>query len=106
MSPLKLFRIVAVAEACSWVGLLIGMYFKRIAETTDVGVQVMGPIHGVAFIAYVIATLVVGSEAGWTKRQLALGLLASIPPLATVWFDRWAEKRNLLPAAWARGERV
>lgn len=102
MSPLKLFRIAAVVEACSWAGLLVGMYLKRVAETTDVGVQVMGPIHGVAFIAYVIVALVVSGEAGWTKRQTALALVSSIPPLMTVWFDRWAEKRGLLPASWRK----
>lgn len=102
MSPLKLFRIAAVAEACSWAGLLVGMYLKRVAETTDLGVQIMGPIHGVAFVGYVIVTLVVSGEAGWTRRQLALGLFSSIPPLMTVWFDRWAERRGLLPVAWRR----
>lgn len=102
MSPLKLFRIAAVLEACSWVGLLVGMYLKHVAGTTDVGVQVMGPVHGIAFVSYVIVTLVVSGEAGWSRKQLALGLVSSIPPLMTVWFDRWAERRDLLPAAWRR----
>jgi integral membrane protein len=65
-------------------------------------VQIMGPIHGVAFVAYVIVTLLVASEAGWSRTQVALGLVSSIPPLMTVWFDRWAERRDLLPAAWRR----
>jgi integral membrane protein len=102
VSPRLLFRTVAVLEACSWVGLLIGMYLKRVAETTDVGVQVMGPIHGVAFILYVGVTLVVSREAGWSKGRVVLGLVSSIPPLMTVWFDRWAERRDLLPDAWQR----
>lgn len=106
VSPLKLFRTVAVVEACSWLGLLVGMFLKHVAETTEAGVQIMGPIHGAAFVAYVIVTLVVAGEAGWSKKQLLLGLIASIPPLATVWFDRWAERRALLPAAWSRTEKA
>jgi integral membrane protein len=102
VTPLKLFRITAVAEACSWAGLLVGMFFKHIAQTSEVGVQVMGPIHGVAFLAYVVAALVVGGDAGWSKRLVAVAVLASIPPLATVALERWATRRGIVPAAWGR----
>lgn len=43
MSPralIALFKVVAVAEALSWVGLLFGMYFKYVAATTEVGVRI------------------------------------------------------------------
>jgi integral membrane protein len=106
VSPLKLFRIAAVAEACSWAGLLVGMFLKHIAGTTEVGVQIMGPIHGAAFVAYLIVSLVVSGEAGWSRKQLALALVSSVPPLMTVWFERWAERRDLLPAAWRRADRA
>ena len=102
MTPRKLFRIVAVAEACSWAGLLVGMFFKHVAQTTEVGVQVMGPIHGAAFVAYVVVAIVVATDAGWSKRVTALALLASIPPFATVWFERWAVSRALVTGAWRR----
>lgn len=105
VTPLKLFRIAAIAEACSWAGLLVGMFLKRVVEVSDVGVQIMGPIHGIAFVGYVLAALIVSSEAGWSKKQLVLGLFASIPPLMTIWFERWATKRDLLPAAWKRPAR-
>lgn len=36
------FRILAVAEARSWAALLAGMYFKWIAGTSELGVQVTG----------------------------------------------------------------
>ena len=76
------FRVVAIAEACSWAGLLIGMFFKYVVVFDDLGVKVFGPIHGALFVAYVVVTLV--------------ALVASIPPLATLWFERRAQRRGML----------
>lgn len=106
MSPLKLFRIVAMLEACSWAGLVVSIYLKHVTRTTDLGVHVMGPIHGVAFIAYMVVTLLISQEAGWSTRQRALGLISGVPPLMTVWFDRWAEKHRLIPLAWTGTDRA
>jgi integral membrane protein len=100
MTPLLLFRVVAVAEACSWVGLLVGMFFKWVLQTTEVGVQVFGPIHGALFMAYVAITLVVGLMGRWPLGRLALGLASSVPPLMTLWFDRRAERAGWLPTSW------
>ena len=37
------FRLIAMAEAVSWVGLLVGMYFKYVGTPrTEVGVKVFG----------------------------------------------------------------
>src|SRR3954462_10218719 len=47
------FRIVAVAEALSWIGLLIGMYVKYVPQTTELGVHIFGPLHGGVFLASV-----------------------------------------------------
>jgi hypothetical protein len=42
-----LFRVVAVAEALSWAALLVGMFFKYATDTTELGVKVFGPLHGI-----------------------------------------------------------
>ena len=62
MSPRTLYRGVAVAEAITWAGLLAGMFVKYVPATTEVGVTVFGPLHGIAFIAYCLATVVVGVD--------------------------------------------
>ena len=95
------FRIVAVAEALSWIGLLIGMYLKYVPETTEAGVHVFGPIHGGIFVAYVVVTLVVSRVLRWSTRTTVLALVCSIPPLATVWFERLATRNDKLPGAQA-----
>lgn len=102
------FRLVAIAEAFSWGGLLIAMAFKY-GLGMDTGVTVFGWVHGSIFTAYVVACLVVFSPLRWSFRVLALALIASVPPLATVWFERWALRRGLLeqrdstePTFWGR----
>jgi integral membrane protein len=95
----RLFRACAIAEACSWVGLLIGMLFKYVVVFDDIGVKIFGPIHGVLFVAYVVVAVVAARTLRWDARTLVLALVASIPPLATLWFERWAERTGRLSAA-------
>jgi len=92
------FRAVAVAEALSWIGLLAGMYVKYVPETSEVGVQVFGPIHGAVFVAYVLVALVAARVLGWSRGTALLALVASVPPLATVGFERWAGRTGRLGA--------
>jgi integral membrane protein len=92
------FRIAAVAEACSWVGLLAGMFVKWILQTSEVGVQIFGPIHGGIFMAYVVVALLAGRVLRWSPRTTVLALICSVPPLATVWFERLATRNGRLPA--------
>lgn len=92
------FRAVAIAEAISWVGLLAGMFVKYVPQTSELGVQVFGPIHGAVFVAYVVLALAAARTLRWTRGATALALLASIPPLATVWFERRATRTGDLPA--------
>jgi integral membrane protein len=92
------FRIVAVAEALSWVGLLAGMYVKYVPQTSEVGVQVFGPIHGGIFVAYVVVALIASRLLRWNAATTLLALAASLPPLATVLFERWASRTGRLPA--------
>lgn len=92
------FRVVAVAEACSWLGLLAGMFVKWILETSEVGVQVFGPIHGAVFVAYVLVTLGAARVLRWSPGTTLLALAASVPPLVTVWFERWATRTGRLGA--------
>ena len=95
------FRTVAVAEALSWLGLLIGMYVKWIAGTSEIGVQVFGPVHGGVFVVYCLLALVTARVLRWSPGTLLLALAASVPPFATVVFERWALRTRRLPAGGA-----
>ena len=93
------FRAIAFAEACSWLGLLIGMYVKYVPETTEIGVKIFGPIHGTIFLAYLAATLAARTAFGWSLRTTVLALISSIPPFATALFEVLADRRGLLDAS-------
>ena len=95
----RLFRVVAIAEACSWAGLLIGMLFKYVVVGNEIGVQVFGPIHGALFVAYLVVTAWAARTLRWPVATLVVALLCSIPPLATLWFERRARHTGRLPAA-------
>ncbi len=86
------FRLIAIAEAFSWAGLLVGMYFKHLAGTTEIGVKIFGPLHGGIFVAFLAAALLVGIARKWSVLTWALALLASIVPLGSVIFVIWADR--------------
>ncbi|MBB3045279.1 MULTISPECIES: DUF3817 domain-containing protein [Nocardioides] len=100
MSPLRLFRRVAIAEAVTWALLLVGMFLKYVTETTELGVRIFGMAHGVVFVAYCLTTVVVAVDQRWSAGRALLGLAAAVPPFFTVLFDRYAEKRGALGTAW------
>lgn len=93
------FRLVAIAEAISWAGLLVGMYFKHLAEPgTEIGVKVFGPVHGLMFLAFLYTALMAGMAFKWGVRTWLLALLGSIIPLGSVIFVIWADRTAKLGA--------
>lgn len=94
-----IFRVVAIAEAFSWLGLLIGMFVRGVLDNPDLGptlVSIFGAIHGGIFIAYVVVTFWTARVFRWKATTLVLGLLSSIPPFFTVLFEVWVDRRGLL----------
>ncbi len=100
MSPRRLFRSVAIAEAVTWGLLLIGMFLKYVTETTELGVRIGGMLHGIVFVGYLVTTVVVAVDARWSARRTIVGLLAAIPPFFTIWFDVVSERQGALPSRW------
>lgn len=88
--------------------LLLGMLLKY-GFGHPLGVTVAGWVHGLVFTAYVVTCLVVFSPLRWRLRVLFLALVASVPPLASVAFERWIHRRGLTevpastePTFWSR----
>jgi len=94
----SLFKAAAIAEAISWLGLLVGMYFKYLTDAGELGVKLFGPIHGGIFIAYVLLTLLVSRTLRWSAWTTVVAVTASIPPFATVAFEAWALRSGRLGA--------
>lgn len=93
---LRNFGYVALIEATTFLLLLGASYLKR-AHDEPIGVEVLGPIHGILFIAYVVIALVIREECGWDGKTTALILLGAVLPFGGYFVDRWIERnRDLL----------
>ncbi len=99
-SPARLFRTVAVAEALTWALLLLGMVLKYLTRTTDVAVTVFGMLHGVVFLTYAVSTVVVWVDQRWSPVRAMVGLLAAVPPFATIAFDLASQRQGLIGSSW------
>ena len=51
LTPKKLYRIVAIAEAITWTLLITGLILRATAGL-DIAVTISGSIHGFVFLAY------------------------------------------------------
>lgn len=87
-SAFRWFRIAAVAEAVSWAGLLVGMFFKYVVVENEIGVQIFGPVHGGIFLVYLVTVVAAWRAERWKTTTALLGLVSAIPPFMTVWFER------------------
>ncbi|WP_327004250.1 DUF3817 domain-containing protein [Dactylosporangium sp. NBC_01737] len=96
-NPARVFRIAAIGEACSWLGLLVGMFFKYVVVENEIGVKVFGPIHGAMFVAYLVALVWVARSERWSFLRFAVGAVASIPPFTTLLFELWVERVRRAP---------
>jgi integral membrane protein len=94
LSPwIRMFQIMAITEAITWAGLLIGMLFKYVVASNQIGVQIFGPLHGFVMIAYVMACGIIRPDMRWTGRQTLIAIGASVPPMMTLPFEVWAMRR-------------
>ncbi len=93
------FRLVALAEAISWIGLLVGMYFKHLSSAgNEIGVKIFGPAHGAVFVAFLGVALLAGLAFKWSLWTWLMALLGSIVPLGSVIFVIWADRTAKLGA--------
>ena len=75
-------RLVAYAEAVTFLVLLAGTALHRLFDN-DAGegiISVMGPVHGVVFLIYLVFVLKVRSSQGWSLGQTLLVILAAAIP--------------------------
>ena len=104
MTPKRLFSVFAIGEAITWTLLLLGMFLKYVTQTTEVMVSIGGGVHGFMFLAYCVTTVFVGVSQRWGMGAIVLGLGSAIIPYATIPFEVWARRRNLLDGLWGLAE--
>ena len=84
-NPVSRFRLVSILEGVSFIVLLVGSVLKRTSDL-DI-VPIMGPVHGVLFIAYVLFLIDVRGKLKWDNKTTGLGFLASVLPCGPFVFD-------------------
>ncbi len=90
---IKNFRYVAIAEAISWLVLLTATIAKYAADGPDLA-PILGPIHGILFLAYVYGALSLREDARWSSST-TLGVLAA----AVIPFGGFVVERRVLAPA-------
>jgi integral membrane protein len=97
-SPLvRAFRATALTEATSFIALLVATYVKY-GHDEPIGVQILGPVHGALFIAYVLLALTLRRRGGWSLGTTALVLLGAVLPFGGYLVDRRLVQGRLISA--------
>jgi integral membrane protein len=92
---LRNFRYVALAEATTFLALLVASFVKNTGGG-ETGVQILGPIHGLLFIAYVLMAWQLRCECGWTGKQTFWILVGAVLPFGGYVVDWWLARRERL----------
>lgn len=80
LAQLRRLEIVSFAEATTLVALvLIAVPLKHLAGW-NMGVQVLGPIHGIAFLAYCWTAIQTVAGADWSRVEMARLFAAGFLP--------------------------
>jgi integral membrane protein len=91
-------RNIALVEATSFLALLIASYVKRTGGG-ELGVHILGPIHGGLFIAYVVIALNLRAELGWSSQTTFWILLGAVVPFGGYVVDWWLAREERRAAA-------
>lgn len=85
--PIRAFRAVAYVEAATYLLLLGAVVVKRVLDGADY-VQILGPIHGMVFLGYLILVLKIRESQGWNLVKTLWVLFASALPLGGFFVGR------------------
>ncbi|WP_024802513.1 DUF3817 domain-containing protein [Nocardia sp. BMG51109] len=92
----KRVRLLGILEAVSWVLLLTGSVLKRLPEPITWPVMVFGMLHGIIFVLFALHLLVAFRQYEWPGKTLLLGLVSSVVPFTSAWFEVWAIRSGQL----------
>lgn len=88
LTSLGRLRLVSIFEGLSLLVLLgIAMPLKYVLHQPS-AVRVVGLIHGVLFVSYVLLLAQNAIEQRWSLRKVGLGLLLSVVPFGAFYAER------------------
>ena len=81
------FRILAFLEGLSYVMLLFIAVPLKYILNNEILVQILGMPHGVLFILYVTACLLLKHQLKWQNKKTFIILISSIIPFGFFYID-------------------
>jgi integral membrane protein len=90
---LKSFRWVALIEATTFLALLVATVIKH-SDGGATGVQILGPIHGAFFIAYLINVFAIRGDQGWDGKVTFWILVGAVLPFGGYVVDWWLARER------------
>ena len=93
-TPVGRLRIIGIVEGISFLVLLgIAMPLKHFAEMPE-AVRIVGWVHGILFIGFVVALLLARDAMRWSFRWTGLVLLAALLPFGPFVIDGRLRKED------------
>lgn len=75
------------------------MTYVKYHDKFPAGVEILGPIHGALFLAYVLITLSVRPRAGWSNRATLGVLVGAVIPFGGYAVERWITRSQPVASA-------
>lgn len=104
LTPKKLYRVVAVAEAITWTILISALIYRAVVGEENAGpvVTIGGSIHGFVFLTYGATAVLTAINQRWNPGLAVLAVATAVIPYATIPFDVWAHRTGKLEGDWRR----
>ncbi len=88
-SDIGRLRLLGIFEGSSLIFLVFIAVPMKYLFNNPIGSEIVGPIHGVLFLLFVVYTFTVAANHGWNFFKVTWKiLLASIIPVGTFYIDR------------------
>src|SRR5690606_31993041 len=101
VTPKKLFRLAAIAEAITWT-LLITALILRATTGFTLGVSIAGGLHGFVFLSYGAAAVLMAVNQRWNPGVAAVAIVSAVIPFATIPVEIWLARSGRLEGDWRR----
>ena len=89
MNPMiRSLHLASRFEAISWLFLIAATLVKYL-YSYELGVSVIGPIHGVLYLVYIAAIARWFRELNWNVQKAILAAILAVLPLGGFIVDKW-----------------
>jgi integral membrane protein len=102
MTPKKLFRLFALAEAVTWTLLIGGLILRATVGVPSMAFAIVGGLHGAVFLAYGVIASLTGVNQRWGLGRTVLAVALAIVPYATIPFELSVQRSGKLEGDWRR----